>query len=76
VWFRGSTRETALGLGLAGWVRNLEDGGVEGVFEGPRAAVEQAVAWCRRGPPAARVEFCDVIWEPPEGEDPFSIRHT
>lgn len=75
VWFRASTRETALRLGLSGWVHNLAGGEVEGVFEGPRPAVEQAVAWCRRGPPAAQVEFCDVIWESPEGEDPFAIRH-
>lgn len=75
VWFRASTRDMARELGLAGWVRNLPDGGVEAVFEGPRAAVERAVAWCRTGPQAARVDHCDVIWEDPEGLAPFAIRY-
>ncbi len=75
VWFRASTRDVALRLGLRGWVRNRPDGTVEAVFEGPRDRVEQAVAWCRRGPPAARVEHCDVIWDEPQGEGPFAIRY-
>ncbi len=75
VWFRASTRDVALRLGLRGWVRNRPDGSVEAVFEGPRDRVERAVAWCRRGPPAARVEHCDVIWDEPQGEGPFAIRY-
>ncbi len=39
VWFRDTTREEALRLGVAGWVRNLPDGRVEAVFEGPPTAV-------------------------------------
>jgi acylphosphatase len=34
---------------------NLPDGSVEAVFEGDEAAVERMVAWCRQGPPSARV---------------------
>lgn len=76
VWFRGSTEEVATGLGLAGWVKNLPTGEVEAVFEGPRADVEEAVAFCRRGPPGAHVTRCDVQWEVPQGETkPFRIRH-
>ena len=75
VWFRGSTVDVARSLGLRGWVRNRPDGDVEAVFEGPRQQVEQAVEWCRRGPPAARVDYCDVIWEEPRGEGPFTIRY-
>ncbi|HSH70978.1 MAG TPA: acylphosphatase [Deferrisomatales bacterium] len=74
VWFRASTQDTAVNLGVSGWVRNLPGGEVEGVFEGPRGAVEQAVAWCRRGPPGARVESCDVTWDVPQGEGCFAIR--
>lgn len=76
VAFRASTQETAGGLGLAGWVRNLPSGEVEAVFEGPREAVERAVAWCRRGPSAARVDRCDVVREEPQGETGFRIRRA
>ena len=56
VWFRGWTVREASGRGLSGWVRNRADGSVEAVFAGPAAAVQEMVAACRRGPPAARVD--------------------
>jgi len=62
VWYRGSTVDEARRLGLGGTVRNLPDGSVEVVATGPRGDVEQLIAWCRRGPPAARVESVDVTW--------------
>jgi acylphosphatase len=62
VWFRAWTVEQANRLGLKGWVRNRADGAVEAVFSGPRARVDDMVAACRRGPPAARVD--DVTIEP------------
>jgi acylphosphatase len=74
VWFRGATREQARALGLAGWVRNRPDGSVEAVFEGTRDAVEAALAFCRAGPPAARVERVDVVDETPEGLHGFDVR--
>ncbi|MBN1420347.1 MAG: acylphosphatase [Planctomycetes bacterium] len=70
VCFRFETREEAECLGLAGWVRNLPDGTVEAVLEGPRDAVERMVTWCRQGPPLARVTRVDVAWEAPRGEGP------
>jgi acylphosphatase len=73
VWFRASTRRAARALNLDGWVRNLLTGEVEAVFEGPREQVEAAVAWCREGPPGARVDHCDVIWEDPQGEGAFEV---
>lgn len=74
VWFRGATEERARALGLAGWVRNRSDGSVEAVFEGPPAAVDAAVVWCRRGPPAARVAQVAVREETPEGLAGFAVR--
>jgi acylphosphatase len=74
VHYRANTRETAREAGLDGWVRNLDDGRVEAVFEGPRAAVESAVEWCERGSPAARVERVTVEYGPPEDLDGFRIR--
>jgi len=71
VFYRASTARRARQLGLAGWVRNLPDGRVEAVFEGGRAAVEEAIAWCREGPPAARVTNVALTWEDVAGEQGF-----
>ena len=71
VFFRESTRREAERLGVSGWVRNLPDGRVEAVFEGPRSAVEQAVDWCHTGPPRASVDHIESREEPPEGLNGF-----
>lgn len=63
VYFRASTQEVATQLGLRGWVRNCPDGSVELVAEGPIDRLEQLLEWCRRGPPAARVDACEPTWE-------------
>jgi acylphosphatase len=60
VWFRGSTREQAEQLGVVGWARNLPDGSVEVLAQGTPEAIERLVAWCRRGPPGARVASVDI----------------
>jgi acylphosphatase len=66
VWFRTSTREEALRLGLTGWVRNLPDGRVEFVAEGDEAALDELLAWCRRGgPPMGRVDDIEAENETP-----------
>ncbi len=74
VFFRATTEETARREGVDGWVRNLEDGRVEAVFEGPAAAVEAMVEFCHEGSPAATVEDVTVEREPPEGVSGFEIR--
>jgi acylphosphatase len=74
VSFRVATRERALSRGIAGWVRNRPDGGVEAVFEGSDEDVRSLVDWCRRGPSGAAVESVEVEWEPSGGENGFAIR--
>jgi acylphosphatase len=74
VWFRDSCRAEAVQRGVAGWVRNRADGSVEAVFEGSPDAVSALVAWCRTGPPRARVERVDIADELPEGLSGFSVR--
>lgn len=56
VFFRASTREQALGLGLRGHARNLEDGRVEVLVAGPGESVDALGRWLERGPPQARVD--------------------
>lgn len=55
VGYRLWMQDLALEHGVEGWVRNRRDGAVEAVFAGPAEAIEQIVAACRRGPPAAGV---------------------
>jgi len=68
VAFRQATLREAERLGLAGWVRNLPDGRVEALAEGPRERVESLVAWCWHGPPAARVSDVAVGWLEARGD--------
>lgn len=76
VWYRATAVEKARELGLRGWVRNLPDGRVEIVAEGPRGALEKFIAWCHEGPPLAIVDEVKVVWEPYTGEFlNFSIAH-
>lgn len=68
VFYRAWVREQAQELGLGGWVRNLEDGRVEAVFEGPRDKVEKMIKKCHKGPRLAGIEHIDVNWEKATGK--------
>jgi len=68
VAYRASACSEAERLGLTGWIRNLPDGRVEALAEGPRARVESLVAWCWRGPPLARVSDVEVTWTAAQGD--------
>jgi acylphosphatase len=70
VFFRASAEAEARRLGLSGWVRNCPDGSVELVAEGPKAKLDELLAWCRHGPPRAEVEDVQVEWGPFTGEFP------
>jgi acylphosphatase len=74
VFFRDSTEKEAGSRGVAGWVRNRDDGAVEAVFEGDREAVEALVDFCRDGPSRADVDRVDVSDEEPEGLSGFEVR--
>jgi acylphosphatase len=75
VFFRASLQDRANALGLAGWVRNLDDGAVEFLAHGPEDAVHALLAWAEEGPPAARVDALEhrPVTERPDGED-FEVR--
>lgn len=73
VGFRASCRDRAERAGLRGFVRNLHDGRVEAAFEGPAESVDDLVAWCRTGPPLARVTRVDVTDEPVAGGTGFAV---
>lgn len=76
VFYRAWTRDLANKIGLKGWVKNLPDGRVEAVFEGPEEKVQMAINQCWQGPPAARVTDIEIKWEEPEGDlEGFEIRY-
>lgn len=71
VFFRQNTKRKAQGQGVKGWVRNLDDGRVEAMFEGEESAVKALVNFCRKGPKGASVTNITVNWEP--FQDEFKI---
>ena len=68
VWFRDSTRQEARRLGVNGWARNIPDGRVEVLAEGPANKVRNLIDWCHQGPPLARVERVEESFEEWTGE--------
>ena len=68
VFFRANTLDKARDLSLTGWVRNLSDGRVEVLFEGPKEKVEEMIDWCKHGPAAAEVYDIVVEHEKATGE--------
>ena len=73
VFLRDSTRREALRRGVAGSARNLPDGRVEVVLEGPADEVAAVLGWLRQGPPQARVESVEVSDAPVEGLTGFAV---
>jgi acylphosphatase len=75
VGFRYGTLQEARQRGLSGWVRNLADGSVEVVAQGPAAAVDHLVDWLAAGPRFASVTNLEVVAvEPDDGLVTFSVR--
>jgi acylphosphatase len=76
VFFRASTSDMAIRKGLKGWVRNLRNGNVEAIFEGPEDVLKEAVAWCNHGPRGASVIEVRENWGSYSGQfDRFEIRY-
>lgn len=75
VFFRAWTRGQAGELGVAGWIRNDDDGSVEAHLEGERGPVEMLIDRMRVGPPSADVEDVRVNDVPAEGCNRFEVRH-
>jgi acylphosphatase len=74
VFFREATRRRAYRAGVAGWVRNNDDGTVEAWLEGDRDDVDVMVHFAGIGPSGAHVERVDVDQVEPEGLRGFEVR--
>jgi len=68
VGFRFHTRIKARNLGLKGWVRNLDNGDVEAVFEGQEDKVKEMIGWCKNGEHHAIVKDIKTDFEDYTGE--------
>lgn len=68
VGFRAFTQSNARQLKLTGWVKNLTDGRVEAVIEGPADKVAELLDLLKRGPRWARVEKIEMKDETPKGD--------
>lgn len=74
VWFRASAKQVADSLGITGHVRNANDGSVAIHATGTEQALEEFIAWCRKGPQLARVDQLDMqSVDPVEVYDGFRI---
>jgi acylphosphatase len=75
VGFRWFIRERARALQVAGWVRNLDSGGVEVAAKGSDEALATLLAAVREGPPGARVSRVIERSRTPVGEfpSPFTV---
>ena len=76
VGYRMFVERTAVALGLDGWVRNRRDGGVEAVVSGAPDAIDEIIARCKAGPPAARVDRVEVLAEDDAMAAGFGVRST
>ncbi|MDX2100748.1 MAG: acylphosphatase [Leptolyngbyaceae cyanobacterium bins.59] len=76
VGYRFTTCQVASERGLSGWVRNLTDGRVEAVFEGPEAQVSAMLRWCEQGPETAIVKNVKIEYGQVEGLQGFETRRT
>ena len=74
VFFREATRRRAYRAGVAGWVRNNDDGSVEAWFEGDPDDVDVMVHFAGIGPSGAHVENVDVDEVEPEDLRGFEVR--
>ena len=67
VGFRYFVQRTAQQLGVAGWVRNNDDGTVELVAEGERDRLEELRRAVEKGPRSAHVERVEARWSGASG---------
>jgi acylphosphatase len=74
VFFRETARRRARRAGVAGWVRNNDDGSVEAWFEGEPDDVEVMLHFAENGPSGAYVETVDVEDVEPEDLRGFEVR--
>ena len=76
VFFRANTSRAAREIGLKGYVKNMPDGTVNIIAEGPKGKIDKLIDYCKKSPGASQVLKFDVKFEKPKNEfDGFEVRH-
>lgn len=73
VYYRQSARQKAQELGVTGFVKNMANGDVMLIATGNTEQLNALVEWCRKGPPAARVNNVQVTEEEAHYYEGFTI---
>ena len=74
VFYRLNTKNKAKSLGLTGYTKNLENGRVEVVAEGPQEKLKELIEWCKKGPKIAKVDNLKIVWKDAKNKyDEFRI---
>lgn len=73
VFYRQSTREKAITIGITGSVENLSNGEVKIIATGTKEQIETLMQWCRQGPPKAIVTTVEIAEVPLQSFGQFSI---
>jgi acylphosphatase len=60
VFYRASTKDKAIELGIKGYVMNMDDGSVFMEAEADQLQLDKLIQWCKRGPIGARVDHVEV----------------
>lgn len=76
VFYRASTRQRAIELGVTGHARNLADGRVEVLACGDSVAVAALCDWLWQGPPSSQVISVEIedVAVPERGARPLEFR--
>ncbi len=74
VFFRASTRDKAIELGIKGWCSNQADGSVFIHAEGNEDSLADFETWCRKGPMMASVIDLESVEVERVGFSAFEIR--
>ena len=73
VYYRQSTRERAIELGITGTVKNLRDGSVHIIATGTKEQLDELTSWCSKGPVRAVIDTIEVKELPLQSFERFSI---
>jgi acylphosphatase len=73
VYYRQSTREKSMQLGISGIVKNLTNGSVELIASGTADQLNNLIEWCKQGPPKAVVSSIEFEELPYQTFDGFKI---